>query len=281
MAPHTIESKSIDQVGAILQGLSLDKKCFYKYVLQHEVEKMAAPMNLGSFDPTSPRTSDLAPEKASTTQPVAQSKESIKEGGKKSKSVMEKKKTQKGSTIMAVAAFKPQMDQADFDLYLAESLTPCLAQGLDALGRELIRQKETADKMDKNVLRRFNPRTWLAQYLLRNHPNAVQTPRRTAVYADFRKWTDLERGRRELLRRRDIIKNCFKGFSKRNVVSASDIPKVWATIDEMWYLNGSLKDHPLLAISYDGIVPNNVFSFEAFWSWFMELVKGNDILSFS
>jgi hypothetical protein len=172
------------------------------------------------------------------------------------------------------------MEQVDFDLYLAESLTPCLAQALDALGRELIRQKETGDKLDKNVLRRFNPRTWLAQYLLRNHPSAVQTPRRTAVYGDFRKWTDMERGRRELLRRRETIKNCFKGFSKRNVVSPSDIPKIWATLDEMWYLNGALMKHPTLAISYEGIADGNSFSFESFWKWFAQLVMANDILSF-
>merc|ERR1719399_561004 len=225
----------------------------------------------------SPRSPETA--KASTTHAASASEES--KDRKKAKSVMERKKTQKvGTTAAALTAFKPQMDQADFDLYLAESLTPCLAQALDALGRELIRQKETGDKMDKNVLRRFNPRTWLAQYLLRNHPSAVQTPRRAAVYGDFRKWTDMERRRRELLRRREKIKNVFKGFSKRNVVSSNDIPKIWATLDEMWYLNGALMNHPKLAISYDGIAPMNSFSFETFWTWFAQLAIANDILSF-
>jgi Ca2+-binding EF-hand superfamily protein len=48
----------------------------------------------------------------------------------------------------------------------------------------------------------------------------------------------------------------------------------------MWYLNGALKSHPKLAISYDGIAPMNVFSFEAFWEWFSKLVVANDVLSF-
>jgi hypothetical protein len=280
MAPPIIESQSIDQVGAILRGLDLDKKYFYKYVIPNAALKMSSskseadPLSPRVVEPTSPETAKAATTHAASSQP--------KEGDtKKAKSVMDKKaNTKKGTTALSMA-FKPQMDSADFDLYLAESLTPCLAQALDALGRELIRQKETGDKMDRNVLRRFNPRTWIAQYLLRNHPNACQTPRRTAVYADFRKWTDLERGRRELLRRRETITKCFKGFSKRSVVSASDIPKVWATLDEMWYLNGALKNHPQLAISYDGIAPNNLFTHDAFWTWFSQLVMANDILSFA
>jgi hypothetical protein len=279
MAPPIIESQSIDQVGAILRGLDLDKKYFYKYVIPNAALKMSS--SKSEADPLSPRVEPTSPETAKAATTHAASSQPKEGDTKKAKSVMDKKaNTKKGTTALSMA-FKPQMDSADFDLYLAESLTPCLAQALDALGRELIRQKETGDKMDRNVLRRFNPRTWIAQYLLRNHPNACQTPRRTAVYADFRKWTDLERGRRELLRRRETITKCFKGFSKRSVVSASDIPKVWATLDEMWYLNGALKNHPQLAISYDGIAPTNLFTLDAFWTWFSQLVMANDILSFA
>lgn len=171
------------------------------------------------------------------------------------------------------------MGNPDFDLYLTERLVPLLAQALDGLGRELIRQHELGDKMDKAVQRRFNPRTWLAQYLIRNDPKVVQTPRRGKVYADFGLWTDLERGRREVLRRREAVKVVFMGFTKRNVMQAKDIPKLFSALDQMWWLEGTLKNNPLLPASYDNL--RSEWTFQQFWEWFSDLVLSNDFLPYA
>jgi len=168
----------------------------------------------------------------------------------------------------------------DFDLFLSEKLVPLLAQALDALGRELIRQQTLGDKLDAAVLRRFNPRTWLAQYLIRNDPKAVQTPRRTKVYAEFASWTDIERGRRELLRRREPIRILFMGFTKKNKMSCNDLPKMFKALDQQWWLDGKLRDSPVLPGSYKGIAPDDQWSFEFFWAWFSSLVLKNDVLTF-
>jgi len=168
----------------------------------------------------------------------------------------------------------------DFDLYLSEKLVPLLAQALDALGRELIRQQQLGDKLDTAVARRFNPRTWLAQYLIRNDPKALQTPRRTKVYTEFALWTDIERGRRELLRRRDPIRVLFMGFTKKNMMSSKDLPKMFKALDQQWWLDGKLRDSPVLPKDYEGIARDNQWSFEFFWAWFSSLVLQNDVLTF-
>merc|ERR1719191_2652342 len=117
--------------------------------------------------------------------------------------VLEKKqaKTEKGKKA------------ADFDIYLGESLMPVLAQALDSLCRQISRMKEQGDSLDPKVRARFNPLTWLAQQLLRRHPKCAKTPRRQAIYANFRDWADLERGRRALLRSKDVFAEAFNHFA--------------------------------------------------------------------
>merc|ERR1719456_2167398 len=121
---------------------------------------------------------------------------------------------------------------SDFDIYLGESLMPVLAQALDSLCRQVNRMQMQGDSLDPKVRARFNPLTWLAQQLLRRHPKAAKTPRRQAIYANFRDWSDLERGRREMLRRRDVVQDVFDGFVLRNVVQRQDIPNVLSSIDD-------------------------------------------------
>merc|ERR1719440_1880856 len=121
---------------------------------------------------------------------------------------------------------------SDFDIYLGESLMPVLAQSLDSLCRQVNRMNLQGDSLDPKVRARFNPLTWLAQQLLRRHPKCAKTPRRQAIYASFRDWSDLERGRREMLRRRDVLQDVFEGFVLRGVVQRADLPHVVDAIDD-------------------------------------------------
>ena len=136
--------------------------------------------------------------RSSTTAGKTASKEEADDAKRKPKTETMAEKTKRSKTragtTAAALAFKPQMEQVDFDLYLAESLTPCLAQALDALGREIIRQKETGDKMDKNVLRRFNPRTWLAQPVVLLQLPGVVTPGAPGLAGTRAWWDGPERG---------------------------------------------------------------------------------------
>merc|ERR1719456_1175353 len=120
----------------------------------------------------------------------------------------------------------------DFDIYLGQSLMPVLAQALDSLCRQVNRMQMQGDSLDPKVRARFNPLTWLAQQLLRRHPKCAKTPRRQAIYSNFRVWADLERGRRVMLRRRDVVQEAFEGFVLRGVVQRRDIPNVLSSIDD-------------------------------------------------
>jgi len=131
----------------------------------------------------------------------------------------------------------------DFDVYVGEGVMPVLAQSLDALTRQLNRMDKQGDNLDPKVRARFNPLTFLAQQLLRRHPKAARTPRRQALYKNFSEWADWERGRRELLRRKDIIEEAFNGFilPKNSGVQVDTLPSVIEAIDDTLALDGKLK----------------------------------------
>lgn len=88
---------------------------------------------------------------------------------------------------------------SDYDLYLMESgLMPVLLQGLDALARH-VEKLNTGTCLSGGSRAPFNPLTWLAQYLLRNHPGKVKD-HRTPIYERLRELANQERSRRNQLR---------------------------------------------------------------------------------
>merc|ERR1740121_2176363 len=135
----------------------------------------------------------------------------------------------------------------DFDIYLNEAVMPVLAQSLDALCRQLARMQEQAGQLDPKVRARFNPLTWLAQQLLRRHPKCARTPRRQLLYRGFKDWADWEKGRREMLRRREAVNEVFNGFMLRGVVNFETMQDVVQSIDDSLFLEGAIKNNAQLA----------------------------------
>jgi Ca2+-binding EF-hand superfamily protein len=171
----------------------------------------------------------------------------------------------------------------DFDIYLGEAVLPLCAQALDALCRYITRQEERG-RLDPRVKARFNPCTWLAQYLLRSHPKFLTTPRRAGIYSGFSTWADSERGRRDLLRRREDFERLFNGFAKKKRVSEDTLPLIFQAADEMLYLQGEFSSHPALSADLRGKVDTSgsgSCDFGSFWAWFTGLCMANDLIKYS
>jgi len=174
----------------------------------------------------------------------------------------------------------------DFDVYLMEkNLMPLLLQGLDALSRH-IDKMHSKKNMDSDSRARFNPLVWLAQYLLRNHPNHLRD-HRSPMYNEFSEWALIEKGRRETLRRKAQIEEAFHRMEKRvdgNQVKTIHIPMFVESLDELWSLQGlfvermpkDYRDGTTVQTS-DG-TPDGAILFEDFWKWFEEYVEKNDVL---
>jgi Ca2+-binding EF-hand superfamily protein len=172
----------------------------------------------------------------------------------------------------------------DFDIYLGEAVMPLCAQAIDALCRYITRQEERGAHIDPRMKARFNPCTWLAQYLLRSHPKFLTTPRRAGIYSGFSTWADSERGRRELIRRREDFERLFNGFAKKKRVSEETLPLIFQAADEMLYLQGEFSSHPALCADLRGKVDlsgSGSCDFASFWSWFTGLCMANDLLKYS
>merc|ERR1740129_81024 len=101
---------------------------------------------------------------------------------------------------------------------------PLLLQGLDALSRQ-VEKVESGSSLTVGAGVPFNPLTWLAQYLLRNHPGKVKD-HRTAIYQRLGQMASIERGRRCLLRRRPHINEAWVAMSKAKggSVELEDLP---------------------------------------------------------
>lgn len=192
----------------------------------------------------------------------------------------------------------PQKNK-DFDIYLNEAVMPVLAQALDALCRQLARMKEQGDNLDPKVRARFNPLTWLGQQLLRRHPKCARTPRRQLLYRSFKDWADWEKGRREMLRRREAVYEVFSGFMLRGVVMYETIQDVVRAVDDSLCLEGVLKNSVELqaAMAGQGVdVPPTAkataaghtrftagvgWNFEEFWYYFGMTIMKHDIVPYS
>mmetsp|Transcript_40057 Transcript_40057/g.94289 ORF Transcript_40057/g.94289 Transcript_40057/m.94289 type:complete len:731 (+) Transcript_40057:95-2287(+) len=234
-AVRKIPSKATnDDVQAILDGLKLDKNFFNAFLDKEAVEDLA------------PFQTDATPKSPKTPAPMKKEKSMHAKRSRRMERTLNRTKTNFDDTGSALANSKRYLD---FDVFVGESLMPVLAQSLDALCRQRIRMDEQGDRLDPKVRARFNPLTFLAQQLLRRHPKYAVTPRRSMMYKGFSTWADQEKGKREMLRRVDIIEQCFGGFLLRGAVSQSSIPHVLSAIDDTLFLNGAVKDHPeMLAV---------------------------------
>jgi len=260
-----------DEVASILKGLQLDRGFF-----------------LGRLDVSA--TKDL---------------KAIEEAQEEANSPGERRMGRMKTKVLKQKVARVQnKKEKDFDIYLGEALMPVLAQALDSLCRQVNRMQMQGDGLDPKVRARFNPLTWLAQQLLRRHPKCAKTPRRQAIYSSFRDWSDLERGRREMLRRRDLIQDVFEGFKLRGVVQRADLPAVLDAIDDTLRLDGVLKGNKemlsgLLITGNDPVSPVMAATLSAqrrekedffkdggwtwvqFWERFTAVIESSDVAPFS
>lgn len=166
----------------------------------------------------------------------------------------------------------------DFDIYLMEkNVMPLLLQGLDALSRHVNKLAEAGGAMKP-----FNPLTWLAQFLLRNHPSHVRD-HRTPMYNQLRDLALIERGRRTLLRQNRRFEDSWRLMAKDGV--HLDEKQIWQMLkgmDDVWNLEGQFISK-LPENLFQELQPakENEVTFDEFWTVFEAYVSKNDVLRVS
>jgi len=261
-----------DEVAAILKGLQLDKRFFMSRLQQDTLQ-------------------DLMP-----VMPKSMQREGMADMDESGQARIKKVKS-KGMKATGTSGGE---QGADFDIYLNEAVMPVLAQALDSLCRQLTRMEQQGDQLDPKVRQRFNPMTFLGQQLLRRHPRCARTPRRQGIYRNFSAWADQERGRREMLRRKESVHQVFKGFLLRGVVQRDTISTVLESIDDTMQLGGLLKSHPEMQRVFMGggeeedltrqkssgprrkaNFKGTTFDFSTFWYLFANVIMSHDVVPFS
>lgn len=263
-----------DEVARILKGLKLDKRFFLDRIRPEALQELAPadPDFGGSACGAAPKLSRRVSVGAMKRQQRSQSRA------------------------------KQDTKNKDFDIYLNEAVMPVLAQSLDALCRQLARMQEQDEQLDPKVRTRFNPLNWLGQQLIRRHPKSAKTPRRALVYKNFKDWADWEKGRRELLRKREQIEEVYSGFMLRGVVKRDYMCDVIEAIDETLHLEGHLKSNPEVqealnastvprssrvrsrvpgAAARTNLFEGDGWNFEEFWYHFASTVMKNEVVPYS
>jgi len=185
-------------------------------------------------------------------------------------------------------------EHRDFDVYLMETgLMPLLLQGLGALakhvdqmGHKQFQQSSSDHDAQKS---RFNPRIWLAQYILRNHPGHVraggdsETREDIPNYAAFSEAALIEKGRRELLRRRPQIENLWQSMERKTqgqFLNVNHMPLFVDLLDDQWNLKGGLRSklpkHFMHALGKSS--GTDEVHFLEFWKYFEKLFEEGDLL---
>eukprot|EP00929_Paragymnodinium_shiwhaense_P009698 TRINITY_DN11396_c0_g1_i1.p1 TRINITY_DN11396_c0_g1~~TRINITY_DN11396_c0_g1_i1.p1 ORF type:complete len:458 (+),score=145.17 TRINITY_DN11396_c0_g1_i1:110-1483(+) len=176
----------------------------------------------------------------------------------------------------------PEDNVHDYDIYLMEkSVMPLLVQGLDALSRH-VNKLQLGEKGVGPSLSPFNPLAWLAQFLLRNHPKYVKD-HRTPMYQHFTEKASIEKGRRSLLRRKQLIQDTYQVMcedKKRAGMDTSELPELIRRLDVNWGLQGAFATR--MPTSYAGLIAGEKsdkgIAFADFWTWFAEHIRSNDVL---
>lgn len=169
----------------------------------------------------------------------------------------------------------------DIDLYLMEtSLMPVLLQGLDALSKQ-VDNNDRGHHPFGEASQPFNPLTWLALFMLRNHPRYLQD-HRAPMYKQLAEMASIERGRRCLLRRKGQIEAVWEEVEaeKGRPVTASDLPRFFCRLDRSWNLDGAFaRSMPTnCETSLEGRDASTPLPFHIFWDWFEGYVKSHDII---
>lgn len=286
-----------DEVAAILNGLRLDRG-FFLGKLHGDLLEELKPLQPDRANACEGSEQDSRMQRRRSSI-EALSAEALRKRLEKERLKAQQKATAAGrARTGSVVILDGERARVDFDVYLNQALLPVLAQSLDSLCRQLNHMEEQGDALDPLVRARFNPLTWLAQQLLRRHPRCARTPRRQAVYRNFHEWSDQERGRREMLRLKDVVHQVFSGFVLRGTVQRATIPKVVNAIDDTLKLNGVLKNNPQVQRAMGPTSPGpdrhatqaklksqffqgDAWSFSNFWYQLANLLLAHDIVPYS
>mmetsp|Transcript_71017 Transcript_71017/g.154357 ORF Transcript_71017/g.154357 Transcript_71017/m.154357 type:complete len:444 (+) Transcript_71017:88-1419(+) len=175
-------------------------------------------------------------------------------------------------------------NENDFDVYLMENgVMPLVLEGLDALCRHVDKLKSGSTGIPSRIP--FNPLTWLAQYLIRNHPRLVRD-HRTPVYEQFKELASIERGQRCLLRRRPEMESQWQKLEKEKDTNKdggglmlADIPQFVQTLDSTWNLGGVFVERlPDNIAALLQLPEGQQLIFLDFWRWFEQFVLEHDVL---
>lgn len=264
-----------DEVARILKGLKLDRKWF---------ETRLVPRHLEELRPMDPREAEAMREG------IILDEKARKKEAKRASIRCATLRRQLTKSFTKDIGGKPAL--TDFDIYLNEAVMPVLAQAMDALCRQLTRMREQGDNLDPKVRARFNPLTWMGQQLLRRHPKCSRTPRRQLLHKSFKDWSDYERGRRDMLRKREEVNEVFNHFVLRGSVPYDQIWTVVGAVDDELKLSGILRDNVEFERAMKGLdggasvrkevfQPGFAWTFDHFWYYFGNAIMKFDIVPYS
>lgn len=171
----------------------------------------------------------------------------------------------------------------DYDIFLMETgVMPLVLQGLDALTRHVDKMLllPNSGHQQHDPMNTFNPLTWLAQYLMMNHPGKVKD-HRVPIYQKLGDAANMERGRRCILRRKDHMQyewtTCSQELQcKAGFLPIPKIPEYLTRLDETWNLEGAFARK--LPAVFTEILGSEPVKFHDFWRWFENHVQQNDVL---